>query len=226
MVHQVEQSISRVGVIDKAVGILDAVEAGSRSHAELVSMTGYSRATVHRLATALEAHGMLRRTPEGKFGLGSRLLQFGQAALESWPLAALAQPALMELRDTTGESAQLYVVDGAERICIASLESPHGLRTIVETGARLPLDRGSAGRVLSGETPSRGYVVSIAEREAGVASVSAPVLANGGPGKGGLVVAAVGVSGPVERLGRRPGSQYGEAVMQAARQIEQNGGLA
>jgi DNA-binding IclR family transcriptional regulator len=80
-------------------------------------------------------------------------------------------------------------------------------------GAALPLDRGSAGRALRGADP--GWVASVEERERGVTSVSAPV--RDGEGR---VIAAVSVSGPVERTTRRPGERYGEAVEAAARQIE------
>ena len=66
-------------------------------------------------------------------------------------LPVLARPALERLRDATGESVQLYVRRGDRRLCVASLESPHGLRTIVPVGASLPLDVGSAGKVLRGE---------------------------------------------------------------------------
>ena len=109
---------------------------------------------------------------------GARLLALGRAAAAALPLAAAAEPALVELRDLTGESVQLYVRDGDHRVCVAALESPHGLRTIVPLGARLPLGVGSGGRLLSGETPAgrAGWVQSVGEREAGVASVSAPVL--------------------------------------------------
>ena len=93
------------------------------------------------------------------------------------------------------------------RRCVLSLQSPHGLRWIVPEGALLPLDRGSAGHVLrriAGESPDEGrrteWVESVGEREPGVASVSAGVR-----DADGTVVAAVSVSGPIERLSRRPG---------------------
>jgi DNA-binding IclR family transcriptional regulator len=64
------------------------------------------------------------------------------------------------------------------------------------------------------EVRRRGWAHSVAEREAGVASVSAPVL-----GPGGEVVAAISVSGPIERLGRSPGRLHAAAVVAAAHEL-------
>jgi DNA-binding IclR family transcriptional regulator len=225
-------SVSGVGVIDKAMAILSAIEAAPRSLGELVESTGFSRATAHRLAVALEAHGLVRRDEDGRFTLGVRLIALGRAAAEGIPLAEAAMPALTELRDETGESVQLYVREGDQRVCIAALESPHGLRTIVAMGASLPLDVGSAGAILSlsalpapigdESVPNRRrWAESVGEREAGVASVSAGVL-----GPDDLPVAAVSVSGPIERTTRQPGRRYGDAVVAAARRIEAAAGLS
>jgi len=203
-----------VGVLDKAVWVLDALAVRPRSLAELVEATKLSRATAHRLATALEAHHLVRRDDEGRFVLGVALIALGHVAVDAIPLAELARPALEHLRDATGESVQLYVRDGDRRICIAALESPHGLRTIVPVGASLALDVGSAGRILADgwrRPRDRGWEASVGEREAGVASVSAPVI-----DASGRLVAAVSVSGPIERTTRKPGSRYGEAVVVAA----------
>jgi DNA-binding IclR family transcriptional regulator len=218
----VDVSVSGVGVIDKAVAVLAALESGPRSLAGLVEASGLPRATAHRLAVALEVHGLVRRDEEGRFALGVRLVSLGRAAAEAIPLARAAGPALSELRDRTGESVQLYVREGDRRVCIAALESPHGLRTIVPMGASLPLGVGSAGRVLADEREgAKPWVASVGEREAGVASVSAAVR-----DLDGRVVAAVSVSGPIERTTRRPGRKYGEAVAAAARRIERSAGLA
>jgi DNA-binding IclR family transcriptional regulator len=198
-------SVSGVGVLDKAFAVVGALEAGPLGLGPLVEATGLSRATAHRLAVALEAHGMVGRTDDGRFALGPRLTGL------SLPVAA--RPALERLRDETGESVQLYVRRGDRRLCVASLESPHGLRTIVAVGALLPLDVGSAGKILRGdlEAVRRGWAQSVEERERGVASVSAPVH-----GPTGDVVAAVSVSGPVERTTRAPGRRYARAVVDAA----------
>ena len=201
--------VSGIGVLDKAVSIIDALEAGPRGLAELVTATGLPRATTHRLAVALEMHGLADRDVEGRFVLGPRL-----TGLE---LPVLARRALEQLRDLTGESVQLYVRRGDRRVCVAALESPHGLRTIVPVGASLPLDVGSAGKVLRGDVPQDGpgFTESVEERERGVASASAPVRDTGG-----RVVAALSVSGPIERTTRSPGRRYGQALVDAARTVE------
>ena len=208
--------ISDVGVLDKAMAVIAAVEHEPKALAALVYDTGLARPTVHRLAVALEAHGMLRRDDEGRFVLGPRAVALGRAATDAFPLRDLALPALRDLRDKTQESVQLYVRDGEQRICVASLQSPHGLRTIVNEGVALPLRAGSGGAVLLEQRAvlERGWAESVGQREAGVASVSAPVIDRG------RVVAAVSVSGPIERLTRTPGKRYARAVMAAARTIE------
>jgi len=204
-----------VGTLDKVVGVLDALEAGPAPLAALVAATGLPRATVHRLASALCLHGLAGRDEQGRFVLGPRLVTLGHAALPSLPVVDAARPALARLRDLTGESVQLYVRSGDARVCVAALEGPNELRTIVAVGAVLPLDRGSAGRVLRGDSlePS-GYAASVAERAPGVASASAPV-----PSAEGEVVAAISVSGPIERLGTDPGGRFGPAVVRAASEV-------
>lgn len=201
------------------MSILTSIEHSPCTLAELVQRTGFSRATTHRLASSLEVHGLLRRLESGKYALGYRLWTLGQAVPGVADLATRVQPLLEQLRDETGESAQLYVRDGQERVCLAAAESGHGLRTIVEVGARLTLQRGSAGAVfLRGATGSEAgeetWVASVGEREPGVASVSAPVL-----NQAGTLVAAVSVSGPIERTTRSPGERYGAAVSHVAAQI-------
>jgi DNA-binding IclR family transcriptional regulator len=208
-------SVSGVGVVDKTAAILGALEGAALNLTGLAEATGIARPTAHRLASALEAHGLVRRDDDGRFALGLRLVALGHAAAASLSVADAARPALEQLRDETGESAQLYVRAGDRRVCAVSLESPHGLRTIVPLGASLPLDRGSAGRVLLGEWNAKGWAESVGEREEGVASVSAPV--HDGSGN---VLAAVSVSGPIQRTSRSPGRRYGAAAVAAARQVE------
>lgn len=237
--------LTNVGVLDKAVAIVEAlVDRGPATLAELVDVTGLTRPTVHRLATALEAHGLVGRDGDGRFRAGVRLLAWGSQAADGVALLDSARPILARLRDATGESAQLFVRDGNHRVCVAAVERRSGLRDTVPIGVPLPLDRGSGGKVLLAFAPNaglapqsepelrpefgpefekirrRGWAASAGEREPGVASVSAPVLDSGG-----RVVAAIGVSGPIERVGREPGRRYAAAVVDAARELELDAGL-
>src|SRR5215210_1579327 len=223
---------SGVGVLDKAVVILSFLsEEGPATLAEVVGGTGLSRPTAHRLLSALEAHRIVGRA-DGRYSLGVRLSLWGSRAV-GLDLTEAARPALVALRDKSGESTQLYVREGDLRVCVASVErASGGLRDTVPVGAVLPLERGSGGKVLlawaeDGESSSgveraelkgirgRGWAESVAEREAGVASVSAPVF-----GAGGALRAAVCASGPVSRLGEHPGGRLAGPVVAAAHEIE------
>ncbi|MEN9505764.1 MAG: hypothetical protein RI958_1690 [Actinomycetota bacterium] len=211
-------SLSGVGVIDKSTHILAALRRGPLDLAALSEATRLPRATAHRLAAALEHHGLLRRDSQGRFCLGFELIGLGRAAAEQFGLAELAAPVLAALRDECGESVQLFVREDGGRRCVVSLHSPHALRWIVPEGSLFPLGLGSAGRVLTAEAkmPRSGWIESVEEREPGVASVSAPVRDSGG-----LVVAALSVSGPIERMTRSPGRRLGSAVVSAAERLSQ-----
>jgi len=224
--------VSRVGVLDKSVVILSFLsEGGPATLAEVVDGTGLSRPTAHRLLSALEAHRLVGRNG-GRYSLGVRLLGWGSRVMDL-DLVEAARPVLAALRDETGESTQLYVREGDRRVCVASVErAGGGLKDIVPVGAVLPLDRGSGGKVLLAwaqdwkrlsssstvelaEVRGQGWAESVAEREVGVASVSAPVF-----GAGGALRAAVCASGPTLRLGEHPGERLAGPVVAAAREIE------
>ena len=143
------------------------------------------------------------------------------------------------LRDATGESAQLYKRQGDVRLCVAVAERLSGLRDSVPVGAALTMQAGSAAQILMAWEDSekihrvlknarytaahlsadrrRGWAQSVGEREAGVASVSAPVR-----GPNGKVIAAVSISGPIERLGRQPGRLHAASVVATATRLSEH----
>ncbi|MFF2148249.1 IclR family transcriptional regulator [Kitasatospora sp. NPDC058190] len=231
------ENTSGVGVLDKVSSILGTLEAGPTTLAGLVAATGMARPTAHRLAVALEHHRLVGRDMQGRFVLGPRLTELSAAAGEDRLLAA-AGSVLTHLRDVTGESAQLYRRQGEVRVCVAAAERLSGLRDTVPVGVTLPMKAGSGAQILlAWEEPERlhrglqgarftatalsgvrrrGWAQSIGEREPGVASVSAPVR-----GPSNRVVAAVSVSGPLERLTRHPGPHYFQAVVEAANRLSE-----
>jgi DNA-binding IclR family transcriptional regulator len=207
-------TLSGIGVLDKVMAILRATSTGPTSLGALVDRTGISRATAHRLAQGMESLGLLRRDDTGAYIPGLALVGLGRAAADAFPLSTAALPVLRRLRDDTGESVQLFVEDDGQRLCVAAVDSAQELRTIVPVGARLPMDVGAAGKVLRGLAERGEWLASVAERAPGVASVAAPVR------DGYEIVAAVSVSGPVERVTKRPGLRFGDQVVAAARDIE------
>ena len=211
------ESVSGVGVLDKSVLVLHVLAStdDGLTLTELQDATRLPRATAHRLAAALEDHGLVRRNGDGRYVLGFALAALASAAQRQFPIATFARPVLERLVASTGESVQLYVREGDDRRCVLSIQSPHGLRWIIAEGEVYPLGRGSAGHVLAGRALNKaGWIESVAEREAGVASVSAPVRIDG------QIIAAVSISGPIERLTRAPGKKFGAAITKAAAEIE------
>jgi DNA-binding IclR family transcriptional regulator len=228
--------ITGVGVLDRAVVLLDLLSERPLPLRALAERSGLPRPTAHRLLVALEAHGLVAREA-GCFRLGPRLTELAARADPALELAALAAPVLSRLHEESGESVQLYVRSGDRRLCIAARDAGAGLRDSVPVGALLPLDAGSGGKVLlawsadAARFPAvaqaelaavrrRGWAQSVAEREPGVASVSAPVLRDGSqrdgsPRDGGLL-GAVCVSGPASRLGPAPGRRLAPLVTAAA----------
>src|ERR1700753_1662168 len=222
---------SGIRVLDKAVGLLHIIGESPCGLAELCERSGLPRATTYRLAAALEVHRLLARDDEGRWRLGPRVTHIGRKVND--PLLAAGTVVLPRLRETTGESVQLYRREGTSRVCVAALEPAAGLRDTVPVGARLPMTAGWGAKVLLAhsdaatreavlptaqftdrvlaEVRRRGWAQSVAEREPGVASVSAPVR-----DRRGVVIAAISVSGPIDRIGRRPGARWAADLLSAA----------
>lgn len=218
---------SGIKVLDRAVAIIQAAADGPLSLNTLCERTGLPRATVHRLATALEIHSILTRTDDGLWQLGSMMSTLNSSLIEA------ARPIMNELCDTTGESVQLYQPTGRTRTCIAAVEPPSGLRNTVPVGSQLPLTHGSAAKVILAHAPqelvddllpdspltdadltevsSRGIADSVSEREVGLASLSAPVF-----DRAGHLLAVLSVSGPADRLKPSPAAVWGTELVDAA----------
>lgn len=231
-----------VGVLDKIDLILTAVAGQPRTLADLSLTTGIARPTAHRLAGALIALRYLAKDTSGHYMLGPRIADLAGSRVAEL-LVHSSGPVLQMLRDETSASAQLYRRLGENRLCIASVEPSSGLRDSVPAGTTLPMTAGSAAQVLlawaakdditascrsakfTGKDLARvrqqGWAHSVAEREAGLASVSAPVR-----GPQGEVIAAVSVSGPIDRIGTDVRPDLTTAVTRAAGQLESLVGAA
>ena len=173
-------SVSGVGVIDK--GVARFFERSPRVPSiwqRCRTRPTCPRATAHRLAVALELHGLVRRDPQGRFCLGFELIRLGRAAEDQFPLAEL------DAADSHGTARR----NRRERAAVR----PRRLTAVaacvsLRVDARTALDR-SAGRVAPARSRLRRRVLqgddiaeSVEEREPGVASVSAAVQRPQGTG--------------------------------------------
>ncbi len=176
-------SVSGVGVLDKAMVILGAVEAAPRSLGELVEATGFSRATAHRLAVALEVHGLVRRDEDGRFALGRAADRARAGGGRGDPAgrggAAGADPRCATKPANRCSSTCARGIGG----CASPRSSrPTGCGRSCRWGRRCRSTSARPGAILSvpfsdESVPNRRrWAESVGEREAGVASVSAGVL--------------------------------------------------
>ena len=178
---------SGIGVLDKAVTVLRAVADAPCNLGELCERTSLPRATAHRLAVGLESHRLLARNASGRWYPGPALGELASSAHD--PVREASLMVLPRLREITGESVQIYRREGTERVCIAAMEPPTGLRDTVPVGTRFPMNAGSAAKVLAAWTEGatqralladsvfgeralheirrRGWAQSVAEREPG-----------------------------------------------------------
>ena len=206
LVHMSGSLSTGVGVLDKAMAIVDLCEDKPQTASEIARTLDMTVSTAHRLAGALAAHGMLRREESGLYRLGPRFL--------TSRLTDLAQPILERLTKQFNETSQLWVLRGDDRVCAGSVVADTELRVVLPVGARLPLaSGGSASFALRGQIGPDGWVESISKRTAGLGSVSAPVIVDGES------VAALCVVAPMSRVPSTPGELFGKHVVRAAEEI-------
>lgn len=121
---------------------------------ELARRLGLGKSNVHRLLTTLVAEGLVEQDPlTGGYRLGIVMFELGEAVKVHMDLHAAASPVLVRLREQTGESSQVGILDGAEVVYVDRLESAYSLRLFTETGRRVPAHCTSSGKVLLAHLP-------------------------------------------------------------------------
>ncbi len=116
---------------------------------ELSRRLGLGKSTVHRLLQSLTAEGLVEHDPAtGGYRLGLLVFELGEAVRAHLDLHAACGPVLATLRDQTGESCQVGVLDGHEVVYVERLESSYTLRLFTEAGRRVPVHCTSSGKVL------------------------------------------------------------------------------
>lgn len=139
-----------MSVLEKASDLIDCLgrAGGPVTLGYVRGALGMPKSSTHRLLSELATLGIVRRTDDGRYSLGPRLLYWGEAAADTFDLRAIADQPMRRLRDEVGESVHLYVREHDTRICIAAVEGRHELRPFIQLGRPLPLRVGAAGKLL------------------------------------------------------------------------------
>jgi len=131
---------------------------------DLARRLGLGKSTVHRLLTTLAAEGLIERDEEsGGYRLGLVVFELGEAVRVHLDLHAAAGPVLAAVREQTGESSQVGVLDGVDVVYVDRLESSQTLRLFTETGRRVPVHCTSSGKVLLAHLPPERCAQVLAE---------------------------------------------------------------
>lgn len=202
-----------VPAVDKAARVLRALAQGGRPMgiSELARDLNVSKGTLRDVLLTLAQFGFVVRDADARFRLGPELRTLANASAPD--LRGLAQPYLVSLMESCGETAILgLVVDGALEIA-ARAEPATDLHMTAPLGRRLPIDKGAHGKVLSGREEV-GY--DDQELFAGVRAVAAPIT--DGRGRRIAVVMVVGFK---ERVDLRTLRRIGERCVSAARALSQ-----
>jgi DNA-binding IclR family transcriptional regulator len=204
------------------------------------------KSTVHRLASTLIDANMLEQSEEnGKYRLGLAMFELGSLVRRKMDVSSEAKPFLMALREKTGETVHLAILDGASIMYINSLESKQAVRMTLDIGMRKPAHSTAAGKVLLAFQPADVVEAVLAEgldghtpttivdvdqfrhelaqiRTRGYAlndeenQVGVRSLAAPVRDYAGNVIAATSVAGPAQRLTKKVLNAFAPEVVSAA----------
>ncbi|WP_438431338.1 IclR family transcriptional regulator [Gorillibacterium sp. sgz500922] len=238
-----EDSKLTVRAVERALDLLLCfAEDSDLSLTELAARAGLHKSTVHRLLASLEVKGFVRRDPASeRYRLGYRMWELSANLVQDDDPAVILLPEMERLRDQLGETVSLYVRDGLERIRVQAVQSSQAIRRVAPVGVRLPLHVGASGKILVAfgapelqrelsaaplwadeaqkaaferqlqEARDCGYATSLEEREAGAAAIAAPIV-----NRAHRMVAALAVSGPVNRLTAEAMKEDAPLLLEAA----------
>ena len=241
---------TKLSSVANAILLLKAFsdEHGELGISALAERLHLAKSTVHRLASTLVEEGMLEQSVSGQYRLGLAVFELGSLVRRKLDLSFEAKPWLMTLREQTGETVDLSILDHDGVVCVNFLESQKVNRISSGIGLRKPVHCTAEGKILIAFQPpqvidrimaapherrtprtltdpdalreelakvrARGYAIDEEEYAPGVRSIAAPVRDDTGSS-----VAAVGVTGPAQRLTKSRLAIIGRHVDAAAKAI-------
>jgi IclR family acetate operon transcriptional repressor len=193
---------------------------------ELARRIGVNASTASRLLATLESAGLVQRDGKGPFRLGLALVTLADRVLSRLDLQALARPVLVELMESTGETATLSLPGDREAITVDSAPSRSSVVSMARLGRPSIAHATAVGKVMlaygGGPLPRERDLIPltdrtitdradlaaevVAVRERGYATVfgerDVDVNAIAAPvfDRNGALAAILGLQGPASRL--------------------------
>lgn len=225
-----------------------ARSAGPRGASELARELDLTRSNVHRTLQTLVSAGYLRAAADGSgYECTVKLFELSSAVMERVDVRRVAQHHIHRLAENTAETVHLSILEGLEVVYLDKVESPQPVRAYSSIGGRAPAHCVASGKALLAALPrdeldallarglpawtertitdpaeltpelartrETGCAVNRGEWRVSVAGVAAVVF-----DAAERPVAAVGVSGPIDRVLPQE-SRYRSAVLDAAREV-------
>lgn len=148
---------SKVGIssANQTLDILEYIVLSGRevSLKEISEEIGLHISTVHRYLSSLLEKGYVRKTQNGLYKPGFRILELSSYILQSLDLREIARPYLIELMENTKQTVHLTIRDGYEGVYIDKVEGPGTLPMMSRIGMRMPLYSTSFGKILLAYSP-------------------------------------------------------------------------
>jgi DNA-binding IclR family transcriptional regulator len=218
----------RVAAVERPTAVIDALgEGGELGTNELARRTGLHPSSVSRLLSTLADSGLVEHVPEsGRYRLGLRLIDLGNAVLARLDLREVARPLLRALVDETGETATLSAPGEPDAITVDFVQSGSSVQSVARLGRPSVAHATATGKValafgdvelppgrLQAFTPrtivdraalaaevervrGQGWAQALGEREGDLNALAAPVC-----GSRGELAAVLGIQGPGSRFG-------------------------
>ncbi|NGO69689.1 IclR family transcriptional regulator [Streptomyces boncukensis] len=146
-----------VPAVTRALDILELFLEGDGVHTapEITRKLGLPRTTVHELVTTLAARNYLVQLPDqpGRYRLGVRTYQLGSRYAEQLDLAAEGRQVARGVAETCDETVHVAVLEDADVIYIAKVDSTHAVRMVSAAGRRLPAHCTAVGKMLLASLP-------------------------------------------------------------------------
>lgn len=150
-VQRPEPTRTTLSSVSNAIRLLKTFSANEREWgvSDLARKLDLGKSTVHRLLTTLTEEGLIEQHPEtGKYQLGLAMFDLAAAVPMHHDLHEAVLSPMTELRNRSGETVQVGVLDGRQVVYIERLDSPNTMRMFLEVGRRNWAHASSNGKVL------------------------------------------------------------------------------